>query len=130
MKQKVMKSYEEIESVVQEFLDTKLNQSPSKLSGLDVDVLNHIKNICISILQTKYEVGYPGGSFVQAIVNNDLIGSFGRADSINRKYIWLYAELLYNYWNENGKSTTRTCGQTEDLDYLEFKPEIKELLPN
>ena len=97
MKQKVMKSYEEIESVVQEFLDTKSNQSPSKLSGLDVDVLNHIKNICISILQTKYEVGYPGGGFVQAIVNNDLMGSFGRADSVNVKFIWLYAELLYNY---------------------------------
>lgn len=96
-KKKVMKSYEEIESVVQEFLDRKSKDLPNEPFGWDVEELNHIKNMCISILQTKYKVGYPGGSFVQAIVNNDLIGSFGRADSINRKYIWLYAELLYNY---------------------------------
>lgn len=92
-----MKTYEEIESVVQEFLDRKSNDLPNGLSGRDVEELNHIKNICISILQTKHKVGYDGGGFVQAIVNNDLMGSFGRADSINRKYIWLYAELIYNY---------------------------------
>jgi hypothetical protein len=53
--------------------------------------------MCVSILCTKYGVGYPGGGFVQAVVNNDLMGAFGRADHINKKYIGLYVKLLYNY---------------------------------
>ncbi len=30
---------------------------------------------------TKWGVGYPGGGFVQAVVDNDLDGAVGRSDS-------------------------------------------------
>lgn len=58
--------------------------------------MEHITNIGVSILCTKWEVGYPGGGFVQAIVNNNLTETFGRADSINLKAIGFYVYLIYN----------------------------------
>lgn len=57
---------------------------------------DHIINIGTSILCTKWKIGYPGGSFVQAIVDNDLQGAFGRADSINQDCIKFYVMLAYN----------------------------------
>lgn len=56
----------------------------------------HIINIGTSVLCTKWGVGFPGGSFVQAIVDNDLMGAISRADSINGDCIKFYAMLLYN----------------------------------
>jgi hypothetical protein len=56
----------------------------------------HVVNIGTSILCTKWGIGYPGGSFVQAIVNNDLMETFGRADHINLNAIRFYVSLLYN----------------------------------
>ena len=58
--------------------------------------LEHVIRIGTSILCTKWEVGYPGGSFVEAIVNNKLLETFGRADSINLKCIQFYVSLVYN----------------------------------
>ena len=56
----------------------------------------HIVRIGTSILCTKWGVGFPGGSFVQAVVGNDLMEAFGRADSINVDCIRFYTVLLYN----------------------------------
>ena len=58
------------------------------------DEYQHIINIGESILCTKWNVGYPGGSFVQAVVENNLQLAFSRADYINRKYIPLYIGLM------------------------------------
>lgn len=58
--------------------------------------MEHITNIGVSILCTKWEVGYPGGGFVQAIVDNNLMEAFGRADHINLKAIGFYVYLIYN----------------------------------
>ena len=44
----------------------------------------------------KWGIGYPGGSFVQAVVDNDLTGAFSRADYINRNSLGFYCKLLYN----------------------------------
>ena len=57
---------------------------------------SHIVNIGTSILATKWGIGYPGGSFVQAVVDNDLLESFSRADSINKDAMGFYCKLLYN----------------------------------
>jgi len=57
---------------------------------------NHIIQIGTSILCTKWKVGYPGGSFVQAMVDNNLSESFGRADDINIHCIRFYLMLMYN----------------------------------
>jgi hypothetical protein len=94
-----MKTVEEIEKEVSGFL--MKNHNDLGLGEFDFvyneDVMDHVHSMCVSILCTKYGVGYPGGGFVQAVVNNDLMGAFGRADHINKKYIGLYVKLLYNY---------------------------------
>lgn len=56
----------------------------------------HIVNIGTSVLCTKWNVDYPGGSFVQAVVNNDLREALGRADIINEDCLKFYVMLMYN----------------------------------
>lgn len=56
----------------------------------------HIINCGESVLNTKWGIGHPGGSFVQAIVDNDLREAFGRADVINQDCIKFYVMLIYN----------------------------------
>jgi hypothetical protein len=57
---------------------------------------NHIIGIGTSILCTKWEIGYAGGGFVQAVVNNDLRNAFGRADSTNVIALVFYCQLMQN----------------------------------
>jgi hypothetical protein len=59
---------------------------------LTEEQMDHVKSVGVSVLQTR-DGGIPGGSFVQAIVKNDLSGSFSRADSTNRKVIPFYIIL-------------------------------------
>lgn len=66
------------------------------LLALEPTSREHIVNIGTSILCTKWQVGVPGGSFVRAVVDNDLMGAFGRADSINQQAIQFYVMLLHN----------------------------------
>jgi len=71
----------------------------SMYTGIDEmchDDNEHIINIGTSILCTKWGIGYEGGSFVQAVVANDLIGAFGSADTINIKALKFYCQLIYN----------------------------------
>jgi hypothetical protein len=63
---------------------------------LKISQKDHIIDIGTSILCTKWSVGYPGGSFAQAVVNNDLAEAFGRADDINIHCIRFYVMLMYN----------------------------------
>jgi hypothetical protein len=56
----------------------------------------HIIQIGTSVLCTKWGIGYPGGSFVQAVIENDLMAAVGRADSINVKMLPFYCKLIYN----------------------------------
>ena len=56
----------------------------------------HIIQIGTSILCTKWGIGYSGGSFVQAVVDNDLMAAVGRADGTNIKMLPFYCELIYN----------------------------------
>ena len=53
---------------------------------------NHVISVGVSVLQTR-DGGIPGGSFVQAIVKNDLSGSYNRADSTNSRVIPFYIIL-------------------------------------
>jgi hypothetical protein len=57
---------------------------------------DHIINIGTSILCTKWDIGYPGGSFVQAVVNNNLMEAVGRADATNVHALKFYCQLMYN----------------------------------
>lgn len=56
----------------------------------------HIIQIGTSILCTKWGIGYPGGSFVQAVVDNDLMSAVSKADNTNVKMLPFYCKLIYN----------------------------------
>ena len=42
------------------------------------------------------EDGQPPGGFLTAVLTNDLTEAFGRADGINREYMFQWATWLYN----------------------------------
>ena len=85
---------DEIAKVVADYFDKYA------LDCIPVDVAikerEHIIYIGSTILCTKWEVGYPGGDFASAIVNNNLSEAFGRADHINVHCIRFYLMLMYN----------------------------------
>lgn len=56
----------------------------------------HIINIGTSILMAKWDIGYPPGGFVQAVVNNDLMRAFANADNVNQYAMRFYTMLMYN----------------------------------
>lgn len=43
------------------------------------------------------ERGIPGGSFMTAVLSNDLMGAFGRADDINRARLFDTCAFLANH---------------------------------
>ena len=60
---------------------------------LTEEEMNHVINIGTSVLQTR-DGGIQGGSFVQAVVDNDLTRTYNRADSVNKRVIPFYIILL------------------------------------
>lgn len=57
---------------------------------------DHIVMIGTSIMATKWGIGWDGGSFVQAVVDNDLMAAVSRADFINSQMLKFYCSLMYN----------------------------------
>ena len=93
---------------LKEYVTNKLNESPrdsfiEHFKSIPQEYArqdDHIINIGISILETKYpEIGpgYAGGGFVQAVVNNDLMEAMGRADHVCANNIKFFCTLLYNF---------------------------------
>ena len=60
------------------------------------DELDHVA-MCMEHIQKWYYEDYPLGSFLTAIVNNDLMGAVFQADEINLRALKLYAWFLT--WN-------------------------------
>jgi len=95
-------NYEEVRQVtigyVHEQLDRYLADS-DHVVGVSDETKIHVTDIGVSILETKWpEIGmYQGGSFVQAMVNNDLQQAFGTCDYINEQFIKFYLILMYNF---------------------------------
>lgn len=90
---------ERIIEAVKEHIDQYLRTGRDVGFGLVAstqDNRDHIAQIGKSILCTRWGVGYPGGSFAQAVVDNDLREAFGRADHINLNCIRFYVSLMYN----------------------------------
>lgn len=87
---------EEVRKIVEKYY----KEYGSNVLPLDVlwseDSVEHVINTGASILCTKWGIGYPGGSFVQAVVNNDLMAAVGRADNINVHALKFYCQLMYN----------------------------------
>ena len=51
---------------------------------------------CRGGMRDYVECGIIPGSFLQAVICNDLVLAFGKADDINTIYMKSYAEFLYN----------------------------------
>lgn len=88
------KQIDRIKAKVEEFYDQHAEYNG--LGYQSPEDRQHVISIGTSILCTKWQVGYPGGSFAQAVANNDLMGAFGRADDVNRKAIGFYCSLIHN----------------------------------
>jgi hypothetical protein len=58
--------------------------------------MDHLKNIGTSIVMNKWGCNTYPGSFVQAVLDNDLEGSINRADNLNRELLPFYVTLKYN----------------------------------
>ncbi len=92
-----MNIIEQIE-VVKKVVESSFEQNSQYtwLTFLNEDEKSHIIQIGASILCTKWNVGYPGGGFVQAVVDNDLMKSIGSADGTSLKGLKFFAQLMYN----------------------------------
>tara|TARA_R110002111_G_scaffold161244_1_gene227650 strand:- start:458 stop:754 length:297 start_codon:yes stop_codon:yes gene_type:complete len=75
------------------------NAMYSGIDDMNEENKNHIINIGTSILCTKWEIGFEGGGFVQAVVANDLMKAVGSADGTSLKGLKFFASLLYNIAN-------------------------------
>jgi hypothetical protein len=85
-----MKDIQEYKDRVQQEFNDWYGRAP--METLTEEEISHVTSVGVSVLQTR-DGGIPGGSFVQAIVKNDLSGSYNRADSTNRKVIPFYITL-------------------------------------
>lgn len=91
-----MEQIEKVRSAVKAYFTANgPNYIPNFVYLSDEDK-SHIVSIGTSILCTKFEIGYPGGSFVQAIVNNNLSGAFATADNVNMNAIRFYVMMINN----------------------------------
>jgi hypothetical protein len=96
-RQDVDNQIERIRKAVSDFLNENWDKyNVPSLYFTHGEYFNHIVNIGTSILCTKWEVGPRGGSFVKAVVNNDLMGAYGTADNVNSRCIHFYCALMYN----------------------------------
>mgnify|MGYP000362287478 FL=1 len=91
-----MEKLDEIKRV-RSSVEVFVNDNVDSISGIVTPSdLDHIINIGTSIMCTKWNIGYEGGSFVQAIVNNDLSKAVSSADGTNIKALKLYCLMMYN----------------------------------
>ena len=82
---------------VKDSVEIFVNENVDSISGFIIQSeLDHIINTGTSIMCTKWNIGYEGGSFVQAVVNNDLSKAVGSADGVNIKALKLYCLMMYN----------------------------------
>lgn len=87
---------ENIKNQVQAYFDKNAINYIPLLFQMSAEDKQHIVNIGTSIICTRHEIGYPGGSFVQSVVNNDLQGAFANADSTNVNALKFYCMMMYN----------------------------------
>tara|TARA_R110000796_G_scaffold126793_9_gene241826 strand:+ start:4304 stop:4639 length:336 start_codon:yes stop_codon:yes gene_type:complete len=95
-------NYEEARQITKDYVTEKFDNyisGSNLITGSIPSNRDHIINTGISILETDYpQIGiYPGGGFVQAVVDNNLKGAFGNADNVNKIFIGFYVELMCNF---------------------------------
>jgi hypothetical protein len=85
-----------VRQLVEGYYKNSLSDPTLSLPPIETDEGQFIISIGTSILGTKWGIGYPGGSFVQAVLQNNLMAAVNKADSINIKVLPFYCKLIYN----------------------------------
>ena len=85
-----------VREIVKNYLEINAERAGIGLLILNPESKDHIINIGTSILCARGNVGYPPEGFVQAVIDNDLSGTFARADHINREAVYFYVMMLRN----------------------------------
>lgn len=65
---------------------------------LMIDEIDHVENMIVSMISARDGYGHQPGSFIQAVLDNDLRGAFGRADHINRKALIVIVSAYENIY--------------------------------
>jgi hypothetical protein len=84
-----------IKSAVAQYAITNMTLIPIGVMS-NPESMQHITNIGAAIMMNKWEINTNPGSFVTAILENDLEGAVNNADSINRDMLPFYVTLKYN----------------------------------
>jgi hypothetical protein len=93
-------TFDEAQKIVKEKVSEYLEVNAST-TGVPIEILfgeerEHVVNIGTSIMMNKLGFNTFPGSFVQAVLNNDLSAAFSRADHINRQCLGFYATMISN----------------------------------
>lgn len=97
MNEEVQKQIEKVRAKVDKYYEKNIiDACPMVNYEFIHDNEDHIKDIATSIYCTKHNIGYPGGNFVQAVVNNNLFDAFGYADNVNYAVLRFYVMMLHN----------------------------------
>jgi hypothetical protein len=83
-----------VKEIVGEFFNE--NSMHTGIDNMNEEDSKHVIDIGTSILCTKWAVGYQGGGFVQAVVENDLTMAISRADGTCIKALKFFIQLMNN----------------------------------
>ena len=64
---------------------------------------------CIDTFERYANHKCPTGGFLHAVLSNDLVGSFERADLMNQRNLWLIVEYMINFIPEE------ICGSYDEV---------------
>lgn len=66
----------------------------------------------------RYLLGITPGSFLQYVLQNDLMGAVGHADHINRYRLWEICSVVYNELPSQCHGSKDRVQAWHDLDYM------------
>lgn len=75
---------------------TETNLTKKIKSMVSPEAYDRIPEHCRGKLRAYIEEGYPVGGFLQAVISNNLSGSFARADHINIERLADYVKFFWN----------------------------------
>lgn len=84
-----------IKIAVSEYMIRNSHLIPIQLM-MNPETVAHITGIGTNLIMNHWGCNTNPGSFIQAILDNDLEGSVNRADDINQKLLPFYVTLKYN----------------------------------
>ncbi len=92
----IIQKQDRIRELVTNYFDANARLYVVGFEQMSIEDRIHIINIGTSIICTRMKIGFPGGSFVQSVVDNDLSRTYATADGTNVKAIRFYLMMMHN----------------------------------